>query len=102
MAHTYNPSTLGGRGRKSNEFEASLNYIIESLTLFQKVKKVKVFALSTKLRSCFRVFIDSHLARFLVITVVFFMKQRAKATTWWSFGDCQNTKVAHFQKTHRI
>ena len=32
MAHTCNPSTLGGRGRRISEFEASLVYRVSSRT----------------------------------------------------------------------
>jgi hypothetical protein len=32
VAHTFNPSTLGGRGRQISEFEASLVYRVSSRT----------------------------------------------------------------------
>jgi hypothetical protein len=32
MAHDFNPSTLGGRGRQISEFEASLVYRVSSRT----------------------------------------------------------------------
>jgi hypothetical protein len=32
VAHTFNPSTLGGRGRRISEFEASLVYKVSSRT----------------------------------------------------------------------
>jgi hypothetical protein len=32
VAHTFNPSTWGGRGRQTSEFEASLIYRVSSRT----------------------------------------------------------------------